>query len=472
MRTKLTTVLSIPTINDQSLKPSGGITAKIQPGTGYTSADEPNNTATIAIMDNDIPVGVSIIPMTDVIEEGEVARFQLSVLKAEPFNRVISIRIDGTGSGLIAGSVPTSVYLPALSTTEILTLPTQIGDSEQTSGNVTVTIELSDDYQVANAPYNSASIYVQNQERPTLTIASELQVTEGDTAEFAITASQVSVDPLNINLAITEADDFLEELPDQVVVLDAGELTTTYTIPIIDNDIDTTNGQLTVKLLDGLNYQLDSDSITTASIIIEDNDLPEISITALEESVVEGQVIWFDLQATTASNYDLPVSVSMIQTVGDFLAEANSIRIETIKAGAVRKRFFQEAINDQVDEIAGQLTVQIEPSSQYTIVENQATSLVEVLDDDLPILSITTQPNITEGDEIEVVITSPSMVLEDLNVNLNITQIGNYIVEAVPNQITFPAQSDSTTLLVETVDNLIDEADGIVYLSLLAGEGI
>ena len=54
----------------------------------------------------------------------------------------------------------------------------------------------------------------------------------------------------------------------------------------------------------------------------------------------------------------------------------------------------------------------------------------------LPILSITTQPNITEGDEIEIVITSPLMVLEDLNVNLNITQIGNYIVEAVPNQIT------------------------------------
>ena len=102
-------------------------------------------------------VGVSIIPMTDVIEEGEVARFQLSVLKAEPFNRVISIRIDGTGSELIAGSVPTSVYLPALSTAEILTLPTQIENTEQINGNVTVTIELSDDYQVAKAPYNSAS---------------------------------------------------------------------------------------------------------------------------------------------------------------------------------------------------------------------------------------------------------------------------------------------------------------------------
>ena len=49
---------------------------------------------------------------------------------------------------------------------------------------------------------------------------------------------QLSADQLNINLEVTESEDFFAISPEEVAILAAGELDVTYSIPINDNSLD------------------------------------------------------------------------------------------------------------------------------------------------------------------------------------------------------------------------------------------
>ena len=469
--TERTAFVSIPTLDNLEYERTGAITAEIKRGAGYTIADFPNNIATVAVFDNDAPTGLSIVALDDIIAEGEVARFQISAHNAEPIDRIINIQVNDTES-YINESVPTSIILPAAVTNYIIGLQTQYDSADLPSGEITVTIDSSSEYVVASDPNNSATIYVQDQERPTLSISAGLQVLEGETADFIITASQLSADPLNINLAVEEPDNYFDISPEDIAILTAGEQQVTYSIPINDNDLDTSDSQLTVKLLEGLDYQINSDSSAEVSITIKDNDPPAISLIAIDPNVVEGDLVRFELQSSTPSESDLNVELSISTAANsNFIDNSTQTITETIGAGETWQRFSIQTIDNQIYELAGDFSVAIAPNTNYTVAENAGTVLVAVADNDFPLLSVLTQESFNEGGEVEFVITSALTPLEDININFKLSQFGNYIVDPVPDQIILPAGTNSITFKTMTQDNTLDEPDGILHFTLFAGEG-
>ena len=327
-----TAFLSIPTFDNIYFETNGGITAEIHRGDGYTIAESPNNVATVAVLDNDAPTGLSIIELNDMIAEGEVARFQITAHNAEPVDRIIELQVSDNG-GYINGTIPTSITLPAANTRYILEFQTLDNSLDAPSGEIIATIEPSTEYYVAAEPNNSASVYVQDRVRPTLSITSGLQVLEGENAEFTITASQLSADLLNINLEVTESEDFFSISPEEVAILAAGELEVTYSIPIKDNNLDSLDSQLTVKLLDGLNYAIDSTGDVETTMTIMDNDQPAISIIAIDTSVVEGENARFELRSSTPTDIDLPVTFNITPNNDNFIAQSIATRTEVIAVG-------------------------------------------------------------------------------------------------------------------------------------------
>ena len=143
-----TAFLSIPTFDNIYFETNGGITAEIHRGDGYTIAESPNNVATVAVLDNDAPTGLSIIELNDMIAEGEVARFQITAHNAEPVDRIIELQVSDNG-GYINGTIPTSITLPAANTTYILEFQTLDNSLDAPSGEIIVTIEPSTEYNVA-----------------------------------------------------------------------------------------------------------------------------------------------------------------------------------------------------------------------------------------------------------------------------------------------------------------------------------
>ena len=251
------------------------------------------------------------------------------------------------------------------------------------SGEITVTIEPGVDYVVATEPYHTATVLVQDLEQPTLTIASESEVLEGETTQFTITASQVSADPLYINLAITETGEFLDVVPNPIAILAAGNIETSYSISIPDNEQDSADGLLKVKLLEGLNYRIDSNNSNEATINILDNDPPELALVALDTSIVEGQMARFELRSTSSLATDLPVMIAVIPENGDFVGEPNLTRTEIITAGDTWMRFTVATDDDQIYEFDGSFAVQIESDPQYSVAENLGVAQVQVSDNDL-----------------------------------------------------------------------------------------
>ena len=463
--------VSIPTLDNLNYETTGAITAEIKRGDGYTIADFPNNIATVAVFDNDAPTGLSIIALKDIIAEGEVARFQITAHSAEPVARIINIQVQDTES-YIDGTVPTRIVLPTAATSHILELQTQYDSADLPSGEITVTIDSSTENIVASEPNNSATIYVQDQERPTLSIATGLEVLEGETADFTITASQLSADPLNINLAVSQSDNYFDILPEKIAHLAAGEQQVIYSIPINDNDLDTSDSQLTITLLEGLDYQIESDSTDKVTITIKDNDPPAISLTAIDTNVDEGDIVRLELQSSTPPQADLPVEFSITRAENsNFLANLTQTLTETISAGTTWQRFSIQTIDDQVYELTGDFNVEILPNPNYTIAESAGIALVEVADNDFPVLSVSTQESFNEGDNVEFLITSDLTPLEDIDINFKLSQFGDYVIDAVPDQITLPAGTNSITFAITTRDNTIDEFDGILDFTLFAGEG-
>ena len=462
--------LSVSTLDNYRFETTGGITAEIQRGAGYTIADFPKNTATVAVLDNDAPAGFSIIALSETIAEGDMARFQITAQNAEPVARVIGIQVLNDGD-YIDGSLPTSVSLAPASTTSILEFPTLNNNAELPSGEITVTIEPSADYLVASEPNNSASVYVQDREQPTLSITADSEMFEGETADFTIISSQISADTLKINLAVSETGGFLVGATEAVAIMNAGELETTYAIPINDDNLDSADGQLTVQLLDGLNYELDSTASLEATIRIKDNDPPAISLLAIDTKVIEGQSARFELQSTSPPATDLAVTLNINPENGSFIDQTFLTRVETITAGETWTRFAIATLDDQVYELAGDFTIQIASDSQYTVVEDAQTVLVAVVDNDSPILSVSTQERYNEGEAVQYLITANPIPLEDLEVNVNLTQSSSYVIASVPTQLNFPEGSITITFTVNTVDNTIDEVDGTMNFTLLNGEG-
>ena len=461
--------LSVPTIDNNTFEFNEGITAEILRGEGYTVADYPGNTTTVAVLDDDTPRGISIIALNETIAEGDIARFQIAAQNAEPVDREIVIQVSDEG-GYIDGSSPTTVTLHAASISDFLEFSTQHDNIDQPSGEITVTIEPGVDYVVATEPYHTATVLVQDLEQPTLTIASELEVLEGDTTQFTITASQVSADPLYINLAITETGEFLDVAPNPIAILAAGNIETSYSISILDNEQDSADGLLKVKLLEGLNYRIDSNNSNEATINILDNDPPELALVALDTSIVEGQMARFELRSTSSLATDLPVIITVIPENGDFVGEPNLTRTEIITAGDTWMRFTVATDDDQIYEFDGSFAVQIEPDPQYSVAENLGVAQVQVGDNDPPVISVSTQPIYEEGDTVQFSFSATPVPLEALTVDFHVSQIGNYIADLVSNQLEFKANSDIEILTIKTLENTIDESDGSIALTLLADE--
>ena len=122
--------LSVPTIDNNTFEFNEGITAEILRGEGYTVADYPGNTTTVAVLDDDTPRGISIIALNETIAEGDIARFQIAAQNAEPVDREIVIQVSDEG-GYIDGSSPTTVTLHAASISDFLEFSTQHDNIDQ-----------------------------------------------------------------------------------------------------------------------------------------------------------------------------------------------------------------------------------------------------------------------------------------------------------------------------------------------------
>ena len=244
----------------------------------------------------------------------------------------------------------------------------------------------------------------------------------------------------------------------------AGTTRRTIRVPIIDDDVVEQEETFTVRLIKS-NATI---GVGEATGVIADNDLPLIIVTTNQTGVEEGETVTFTLTRTGNLTMPLTVPVSITER-GAFLADGAPTEA-TFAANAATTTLQVATVDDEVDEENGAVTATITDGETYQ-VGDAASATVEITDNDLPLIIVTTnQTGVEEGETVTFTLTRTGNLTVPMTVPVSITERGAFLADGAPTEATFAANTATTTLQVATVDDKLDEENGAVTATITSGE--
>ena len=143
-----------------------------------------------------------------------------------------------------------------------------------------------------------------------VSIAAGSGITEGGSATFTITASPVPHSPITVNVGVSESGDFGASGAATVTVSGA---TATYTVTTANDSEDESDGSVTATLKSGSDYTVSS-SQGAATVSVSDDDdpppPPDVTVSVHDDSGLEGDIIWFRVTLSQASDAEVRVKWS------------------------------------------------------------------------------------------------------------------------------------------------------------------
>ena len=272
-------------------------------------------------------------------------------------------------------------------------------------------------------------------EGATLTLAfsaTDATIAEGDDAASAgsttvtATASMARTTAWTVEISAQSADDarwaFLDA--NRTLTFASNQTTSTgvVTIRAVPNDLDEPDLEVTVRGTPEASTGLPSAS---AILTLTDDDLPKVSIAAPKLARETGHV--FESEAAHASDRDgwwvltragvtddaLTVNLSVSETDGDVVEADKESTMQTVEFGAGNATTSYSPItNDEVDKVHGNVTVTVEPGTDYEVAPDGASASALVRDDDGTLVSFAITPaalSVSEGQTRNLTIVSQTV---------------------------------------------------------------
>ncbi len=354
--------LTVPTQNDSTDEADGSVTATVASGTGYTVGSP--STATVAVSDNDpTPQGTPVVRIAagTGVTEGASAEFTLTASPAPTASITINVAVTQSGDFATSGQAGTRSVTIGSSGTATLTVATDDDSTDETNGSITATVQTGTGY-TAHGTQNAATVAVDDDDAPTLSITGGAGITEGGTAAFTLTASPAPAAAITVNVAITQSGDFATSGQTGTRTVTIGSSGTgTVNVTTINDTADEANGAITATVQAGTGYTVATAPNHAASVTVADDDAapgaPTISIAdaTMKESHVNGY-----FKVTLSEKVDWPVRVhyatrdsTPVSAVAgqDYLAWKRSWQLSArFKPGQTETQIHVPLYNDSHDE--------------------------------------------------------------------------------------------------------------------------
>ena len=460
----------------------------------------------------------------DSVTEGEAATFTLTRHGGTPQGReyALGVRVQVTQDGQFIDGVPPQtvrfsghpvVPLAEASDTATLTIPTLDDDVYEAGGSIEVLVLPSTEtaallgqriYEVSSPA--SASVTVADNDVPTVAVSDTSASEDAGTMQFTVSVAaaygRLTVDwetsDGSGDDAATAGSDY--EAASGQVVFNHGEAERTISVNITDDDDEEGNETFTVTLKNPDGLVLPTDPTATGTILDDDvitsgpavGELPsgaEVTITAAESSVEEGEVASFTItrqqqvsgnQSDSSSGDPLNVSLALSQE-GDFFSPsaanfsgatvaydiASATVDVTIPAGQLSVTLNLATDDDGVAEADGSITLTVAEGTDYG-VGTPAAATTNVTDNDVGIsISDVTQDEGTTSmtftvslsraaDEAVTVEASTMDGTATSDVAVTATSLGKDF-EAKTGTLTISAGDTEAEFTVTLLDDTIDE---------------
>ena len=485
--------LAIATEDDDQQEAHGLINITLQPGTGYRlisfyTRETVSNTlldqfdsAYIDVLDNDQPrIAISAVDYT--IQEGQTATFKLATETSAPLNNLL-VHVKSTTVGdFFFAEIPTSIVIPAGVRFGLFEVATINDDVVEDDGSVTVAVHSGTGYVVALTHFSV--VVVEDNDRLRIGVSSSVDsIVEGEAIQFDIWSETIiPTTDLTVKVAINRVgSDFnYPSLPESIVI-PAGRKSYQLVIPTIDDNSFDVDGQLSLEILESVDYLVAKDHVAIVNILDDDQS---IFIIAQQQSVYEGNSVQFligpDVQPYT-KNRIININVDLD---GDFIS--GSVPQEFLLPAGSRSKLltFTTETSDSVSS-DGSVEVELLPGPGY-VVSDRDTAMVTIKDQSTkppsppkPTVFITTQkPSITEGETAVFLIgTDQVRLTAPISVTYEVAETGNFLTRLGPER-TFELRNGRLIagrighmLIFGTDNDEMVESDGSITITLQANSG-
>ena len=467
-----TATVTASTEDDRNVEVDGAVTLTVTGGDGYTVGMPAS--AAVIVTDDDVLPEVTVAAVTSSVREGDEVAFTLTATPAPAAPLTVAVSWSQTG-GVLTGTPSSEVTIPT-SGTATVAASTADDRTDEADGTVMLTVTGGDGYTVGSPA--SATVTVTDVPLPEVTVtAGPSPVTEGTDVSFTLTATPAPEAPLTVAVSLTERGSFLTGTPPSQVTIDTSG-TATVTASTEDDSTDEAHGTVTLTVTGGDGYAVGSPAAATVTVN-DDDDLaprppprppapdPVVRVTAGTSPVTEGTNVSFRLTATPAPAAPLTVNVSLTEN-GSFLTGASPSRVTIPTSGTAMVT--ASTADDSTDEADGTVTLTVTGGSGYR-VGTPASANVIVTDNDVPAVSVAagTSP-VTEGTNVSFRLTATPAPAAPLTVNVSLTENGSFLTGTRPSQVTIPT-SGTATVTASTEDDMFDEPDGTVTLTVSDGSG-
>ncbi|WP_420610236.1 PEP/pyruvate-binding domain-containing protein [Candidatus Poriferisodalis sp.] len=387
---------------------------------------------------------ISIVAGAD-IDEGSDAVFTVTADPVPVAALDVTVAVTATGDfGVSPGS--RTVTIPT-SGSATLTVATANDSADDVDGSVTATVSAGSDYTVS-ATTGAATVAVQDDDVPEISIAAGADVDEGSDATFTVSAVPAPSAGLDVEVTVSQSGD-VGVLPGSYTVTVPTTGSATLTVATANDSADEADGSVTATVGSGQGYMVSATAGSATVAVADDDDAPCDTATAVSRA--RAAFVWH-----TGNNGGNEVLFWQI------LAYLGADPMPAPPGGTVPVSTTPETVRAFSVGKPWPGWVPINAAMQcHTPLPGPAVD---------PVVSVTAGGGVAEGGDAVFTVTADPAPTVPLTVNVAVAQSGDFGVATGSQSVTVPT-SGSATLTVATTNDSTDEPDGSVTVTADGGSG-
>ncbi|MHA7229216.1 beta strand repeat-containing protein [Vibrio campbellii] len=469
--------LDVTTLDDGIYEGTENLTITLTDTTGADSTlDADTKEATVSITDAQSAPEVSISADQNNVNEGQTAGFTVTLSQVS--DETVTVKFEYTGIAEDGKDFTgiASIEIPAGQSSADLDIATLTDGTYEGAESFTVTIKDVDGADAAIGANDNASVVINDaQQAPTVSIAADqASVAEGGDANFTVSIDQKSDEDVVVSFTIGgDVDDKDYQAPTiYTVIIPAGQTSVALDVTTLDDGIYEGAENLTITLTDttGADSTLDAGAKEATVSITDAQSAPEVSISADQNNVNEGQTAGFTVTLDQVSDETVTVKLEYTGVAEDGKDFTGIASIE-IPAGQSSADLDIATLTDGVYEGAESFTVTIKDveGADAAIGANDNASVVINDAQQAPIVSIVAeQASVTEGGDANFTVSIDQKSDEDVVVSFTIggdVDDKDYQAPTIYT-VTIPAGQTSVALDITTLDDGIYEGTENLTITL------
>ena len=464
--------------------------------------DRPSS-VTVTVRDTNLETVILLTPDLRVVE-GESITLELSRSGRSP----LTVTLETTETGdYTTGTLPTTVTFALQQADATVTIPTQDDTTVEDIGKLTVTLVDGANYRAGWPNSHTFTIYDNDAAKPSVSVTKDQNwVNEGQPVSFTVTRStptdnalQARLELNRVRYRVTQAD--LDDptrgitTPENHIHFDteeitvdfpAGTRTVTVTRQTTDDSLNYGNSTYHATVLNDADDDYVALYNASAKIWVQDDDIPTVTGSTTTSEFYDGfdlVILPFSRTGDVSGRLFLNADITHVKHLPTPLQDETTTRSE------VRGWRFDPGDSNGVDIGTygyARLSAGAGPSSwrpttaritrpacgyypQYQVATPSSINF-RYYSRFMGVRITRDKASVSEGDAATFTLHrhggKPDSITRPLQVNVLVTQEGEYISGAAPQTVTFAANQATATLSVPTTDDGVDELDGRITVEL------